>query len=160
MTRAMPSQKSVLITGCSEGGIGFALAKEFQLRGLHVFATARSTAKMAGLEGLTDVTLLSLDVTSKSSIDAAVAAVSAATGGKLDYLVNNAGTQYVMPLLDADIQKAKDLYEVNVWGVVAMVQAFAPLVIASKGSIINIASIVGLMSTPWLSEFCVDKLQL
>jgi 1-acylglycerone phosphate reductase len=56
----MPKQ-SVLITGCSEGGIGYALAREFQSRGLHVFATARDPAKMAGLENLPDVTLLALD---------------------------------------------------------------------------------------------------
>ncbi len=94
----MMEKKSVLITGCTEGGIGFALAKEFQSRGLHVFATARSPSKMAALEKLPDVTLLSLDVTSTGSISAVVDAVSAATGGKLDYLVNNSGVVYLMHL--------------------------------------------------------------
>ncbi|KAK3333413.1 oxidoreductase [Cercophora scortea] len=139
------NKKTVLITGCSESGIGFALAKEFQARGLHVFATARSVAKMAALEALPDVTLLSLDVTSQASIDAAVAVVSAHTAGTLDCLVNNSGSQYVIPVIDADLQQSKDMFEVNVWGVVATTNAFAPLIIAAKGSIVNIASIAGLI---------------
>ncbi|EOD47369.1 putative cytochrome p450 protein [Neofusicoccum parvum UCRNP2] len=144
-TDDMAPSKTVLITGCSEGGIGFALAKEFQARGLHVFATARSPAKMAALEHLPNVTLLPLDVCSPASIAAAVAAVSAKTGGTLDFLVNNSGSQYVMPVLDVDLAQAKAMYEVNVWGVVAVTQAFAPLVIAARGSIANMASIAGLI---------------
>lgn len=148
----MAPSKTVLITGCSEGGIGFALAKEFQARGLHVFATARSPAKMAALEHLPNVTLLPLDVCSPASIAAAVAAVSAKTGGTLDFLVNNSGSQYVMPVLDVDLAQAKAMYEVNVWGVVAVTQAFAPLVIAARGSIANMASIAGLMYPPFMGK--------
>ena len=49
-------KQSVLITGCSEGGIGYDLAKEFQRRGSHVFATARSPSKLANLKNLLNVT--------------------------------------------------------------------------------------------------------
>jgi NADP-dependent 3-hydroxy acid dehydrogenase YdfG len=62
-----PSPKTVLITGCSVGGIGSALALEFHRRGLHVFATARSLDKLAHLANLDCVTLLQLDVTSQAS---------------------------------------------------------------------------------------------
>ena len=148
----MAADKTVLITGCSEGGIGFALAKEFQSRGLRVFATARSPSKMAALEGLPGVTLLPLNVTSAESISATVDAVSAETGGKLDYLVNNSGVAYLMPLIDADIQYAKDMYDVNVWGAVAMSKAFAPLIIAAQGSIVNLSSIGTLVSQPYMGK--------
>ncbi|KAK3692078.1 oxidoreductase [Podospora appendiculata] len=157
MSATAAKKKTVLVTGCSEGGIGFALAKEFQARGLHVFATARSVAKMAALESLPDVTLLSLDVTSPASIEAAVAAVSAHTAGTLDYLVNNSGSQYVMPILDADLQRSKDMFDVNVWGLVATTNAFAPLVIAAKGSVVNIASIAGLMYPPYMVLYAASK---
>lgn len=73
--------KTVLITGCSAGGIGSALVSSFQKRNLHVFATARDLSKMAHLENLPDVTLLHLDPTSASSVDAAVERVSGLTGG-------------------------------------------------------------------------------
>lgn len=146
------AQKTVLITGCSEGGIGFTLAQEFQKRGLHVFATARSIGKMNNLEKLPNATLLALDVTSEASIGAAVKAVHSATGGKLDYLVNNAGSLYCMPILDVDIQKSKGLFEVNFWGVIAVTKAFSPLVISARGCIVNISSMAGLMHPPFLCE--------
>ncbi|KAL1625535.1 hypothetical protein SLS56_007282 [Neofusicoccum ribis] len=150
----MSTPKTVLITGCSAGGIGFALAEEFQSRGCHVFATARSPAKMEALSKLPNVTLLPLDVCSQASIEAAVSAVSAQTGGTLDYLINNAGAVYVMPILDSDMQKAKSLFDVNLWGVIAVTQAFAPLVIASKGAIVNISSLAALMYTPYYGNEC------
>jgi 1-acylglycerone phosphate reductase len=144
--------KSVLITGCSAGGSGSALAENFQKRGLHVFATARTLSKMSHLRDLPNVTLLELDVTSPQSITIALDAVKAQTGGKLDYLVNNAGQSMVMPALDTDIDEAKKLFDVNFWGVIATTQAFAPLVIAAKGTIVNICSISGYVNAPWMSK--------
>ncbi len=82
--------KSVLITGCSEGGIGDALAIEFHSKGARVFATARNLSKMKHLKAM-GIETLSLDVTSPLSIDTAVATINKATGGKLDILVNNSG---------------------------------------------------------------------
>lgn len=87
--------KSVLITGCSNGGIGSALAKAFQTHDLQVFATARDVSKMADLVKLSNVTLLALDVTDSSQISAAVDTVKSHTGGTLDYLVNNSGKQHL-----------------------------------------------------------------
>lgn len=143
-------QLSVLITGCSEGGIGYALAEEFQSRGLHVFATARNISKMASLEKLPNITLLALDVTSASSIAEAVRTVKIKMNGRLTFLVNNSGSQYVSPILDVDIEMAKEMYEVNVWGVIAVTKAFTPLIIKEKGSIINLASIAGCLYPPWM----------
>ena len=143
--------KSVLITGCSEGGIGSALVESFHNRGLHVFATARSLPKMIHLKKLPRVTLLSLDVTSSSDIAAAVEAVKAETGGTLDFLVNNSGIAYVMPTLDAPIGEAKRIFDTNLWGVLAVTQAFAPFLIAAKGSIVNLSSISGYVNAPWMS---------
>ncbi|KAI5861442.1 oxidoreductase [Durotheca rogersii] len=153
----MEARKTVLVTGCSEGGIGEALAREFQARGLHVFATARSESKMASLHKLANVTVLPLDVTCTDSIAAAVTAVSAKTGGKLDYLVNNAGTQIVMPVLDFDIQQAKAMFDVNLWGVLAMVQAFMPLILATKGTIVNLSSIGALSWLPYKAVYGSSK---
>ncbi|KAK7756326.1 putative secondary metabolism biosynthetic enzyme [Diatrype stigma] len=157
----MAVPKTVLITGCSEGGIGEALALEFQAQGLHVFATARSETKISdSLKQLPNVTVLPLDVTSKESIAAAVAAVSGSAtggGGKLDYLVNNAGMQCVMPVLDFDIQQAKDMFEVNVWGLLAVTQAFAPLVVAAKGTIVNMSSCGALLWMPYKAIYNSSK---
>lgn len=147
------SKQSVLITGCSEGGIGYALAREFQSRGLCVFATGRTLSKMASLEDLSNITLLALDVTSADSISAAMQTVKNKTGGRLTYLINNSGTQYLSPILDTDINMAKDMFDVNIWGVLAVTKAFAPLVIEAKGTIVNIASIAGCLSPPWMGKY-------
>ncbi|WP_313817958.1 SDR family NAD(P)-dependent oxidoreductase [Citricoccus sp.] len=84
------AQKTVLITGCSEGGIGDALAKTFHKKGFRVFASARNTAKIQHLKDM-DLDILQLDVTNEESIQKAVSTVKAATGGYLDILVNNSG---------------------------------------------------------------------
>ncbi|KAK3178818.1 hypothetical protein OEA41_000955 [Lepraria neglecta] len=106
--------KSVLITGCSAGGIGSALAEAFQRRDMHVFATARDPSKMSHLGKLPNVTLLTLDPTSTASVEASVERIKAETSGTLDYLVNNAGQTIIMPTLDFDIENAKSMYDINV----------------------------------------------
>ena len=84
------SQNTVLITGCSAGGIGDALAQSFHGKGHRVFATARDLSKIEHLKGM-GMTILPLDVSSMLSVNEALKAVSAATGGSLDILVNNSG---------------------------------------------------------------------
>ena len=102
--------KTVLITGCSAGGIGSALAEAFRKRGMNVFATARSLSKMSHLQSLSHVTLLKLDPTSAPSVQTAVEDVKRQTGGTRDYLVNNAGQTIIMPTLDFAIDTAKSMY--------------------------------------------------
>ncbi len=82
--------KSALITGCSKGGIGDALAQEFHKNVVRVFATARNMVKVEHLKVL-GIEVLQLDVLSPESIQMAAAEVLKATGGELDFLVNNAG---------------------------------------------------------------------
>jgi len=154
--------KSVLVTGCSEGGIGSALALEFQSRGLHVFATGRTTSKLSHLERLSNVIVLQLDVTSQESISHAAQAVQhhPVCQGKLDYLVNNAQAGYVMPTLDIDIEEAKNIYEANFWGPLRVIKGFAPLIIEAKGTIVNMCSIAGHMNIPFAGLYSSSKAAL
>ncbi|KAL3251346.1 short-chain dehydrogenase/reductase [Aspergillus welwitschiae] len=149
-------QKTVLITGCSEGGIGDALARNFHKRGFRVFASARNTEKVEHLKRM-GLDIVQLDVTDEESIKKAVSTVKAATGGYLDFLVNNSGAGYCMPLLDSDSSVAKKIFDVNVFAVVAVTQAFAPLLIGSKGTIINIGSVLGKMPLPWQGYYNASK---
>ena len=82
--------ETALITGCSKGGIGDALAQEFFHKGVRVFATARDLSKIQHLKSI-GLDILELDVTSEESIQDAVKYIQKETGGKLNYLVNNAG---------------------------------------------------------------------
>lgn len=74
-------------------------------------------------------------------------------GGKLDVLVNNAGLEFQSPLLDVDIAEAKRLYDVNVWGPLAVAQEFSPLLIETKGIICNQSFIDAVLSMAWAGKF-------
>ncbi|KAE8142934.1 hypothetical protein BDV38DRAFT_293402 [Aspergillus pseudotamarii] len=149
--------KSVLITGCSDDGIGSGLALTFHQQGYHVFATARNLDKMTKLSGVSNVTLLPLDVTEPSQIEAAVTAVEAQTGGTLDVLVNNAGRNHFMPYLDEDVEQVKALYDINVWGPLRVTKAFVPLLIKAQGSIAFITSISGYLNVPFMGTYAGSK---
>ena len=145
------TKKTVLITGCSEGGMGAALAVAFQEAGLRVYATARDPSKMASLERA-GIETLTLDVMSAESIAACVAKVLS-----LDILVNNAGASYSMPVSDLSIDDAKQLFDINVWAQLAVTQAFLPLVIKSKGMIVNQTSVVAATAVPFQSAYNASK---
>jgi 1-acylglycerone phosphate reductase len=150
--------KAVLITGCSNGGIGAALAAEFQKRGHTVFAAVRNPDKASDLAELPNVTILTLDVTAQESINAAVIAVSKALDSKpLDILINNAGHGSPSPILDADIEATKKMFDVNIWGTVAMCQAFQKQIVASKGTIVNVCSVGSIIPTPYIGMYGGSK---
>ncbi|TLD19745.1 hypothetical protein PspLS_09332 [Pyricularia sp. CBS 133598] len=154
------SLRTVLVTGCSSSGIGYALAEAFAGVGYHVFATARDLSKAKGLteHPSGNIQLLQLDVTSSESIKTCVAAVGSATEGRgLDVLVNNAGALQTMSLLDVDLDNARQTYEVNVWGVLAVAQGFADLLIKAGGVLMNVASVAACVIQPWQGIYNSSK---
>ena len=147
------SRLTVLITGCSDGGTGSALAKELHARGLHVYATARNISKMRALSDIPGIEVLPLDITSLDSINECLHRVP-----RLDILVNNAGAQYAMPISDLDITEAKKLFDANVWGHVAMTQAFLPLLLKSpRGTVVNHTSIGAGSPIPFQAAYNASK---
>src|SRR5271170_2446868 len=94
---ATAAPKSVLITGCSEGGIGHTLALEWKARGYRVFATARSLRAMTTLQEA-GIECFEMDVTDVDTMKAVKDQVAEKTGGKLDILVNNAGQGFPLYL--------------------------------------------------------------
>jgi 1-acylglycerone phosphate reductase len=145
------SKRTVLIAGCSEGGMGAALAVAFHEAGLHVYATARTPSKIAQLASL-GIETLTLDVLSDSSIAACVSKLSS-----LDILINNAGASYSMPVSDLSIPEAKMLFDLNVWSYLTVTQAFLPLLLKSKGMIVNQTSVVSSTALPFQSAYNASK---
>jgi 1-acylglycerone phosphate reductase len=141
--------RAVLITGCSLGGIGSSLATTFHAQSYHVFATARSLSKMSHLSSLPHTTFLTLEVTSPTSIQAALAAVEA-SGHRLEVLVNNAGIAPVMPLLDVELASAREVFETNVWGGLALVQAFREVLVREGGLVVNVGSLNAMALPAWM----------
>jgi 1-acylglycerone phosphate reductase len=86
----MSRQKTVLVTGCSAGGVGDALAQEYHRQGLRVIPTARNLDKVQHLKAM-GLDVIQLDVESPDSIRHATLEVQKLIGPTLDILVNNAG---------------------------------------------------------------------
>lgn len=148
------TRKTILITGCTAGGIGGGLAEVFLEKGYHVFAGLRTPSKASPtLSKSAHVTILTLDVLRTESIKSAVERVTFETGGKLDILLNNSGGNLILPGLDAPIDRAKEMFDLNFWAPVAMIQAFAPLLIKARGTIVNNTSANSVVPMPLMSEF-------
>jgi short-subunit dehydrogenase len=155
------TNKWALITGVSAGGLGDALAKELLSNNINVIITGLQLSHLDYFTHTANshVERLQLDVTSTTSISAAVQAVTELTGSRLDILVNNAGYGYMMPLLDADLAKVKANFDVNVFGVLAVTQSFFPLLRAAGGMVVNQASIAGLphICQPFIGSYSASK---
>jgi NAD(P)-dependent dehydrogenase (short-subunit alcohol dehydrogenase family) len=149
------AQKAVLITGASSG-IGLRTAELLASKGYFVYAGARKQKDMDALNALDNVQAVRLDVTVQEEIDAAVETVR--KGGRGLYgLVNNAGVFTGGPLIETDIGELQWLFDVNVYGIYRVTQAFAPLIIESKGRIVNISSISGVLDWPMGGPYSMSK---
>lgn len=137
-------QKAVLITGASSG-IGRATAEKLAAEGYFVYAGARKAGDIEALNKIDNIMAVRLDVTVQEEIDAAVELVES-EGRGLWGIVNNAGINIIDPLIEADESDLDFLFDVNVYGVFRVTKAFAPMVIESKGRIVNISSIAGVLS--------------
>ncbi|MCW1931747.1 SDR family oxidoreductase [Pararhodobacter zhoushanensis] len=144
----------ILITGCSSG-FGQAIAAQFLDQGWEVVATMRSPSA-EGLPVSDRLQVLALDVTDPDSIAAALAAA-----GPIDALVNNAGVGMLNVLEGADIARARELFETNVLGAMAMTRAVMPAMRARRsGVIVNVSSSVTLRPLPALSIYSASKAAL
>lgn len=148
-------EKAVLITGATSG-IGRAAAELLAEQGYFVYAGARKDADMAELNAIDNIMAVRLDVTKQDQIDAAVALIEK-EGRGLWGLVNNAGVNVVAPLLVASEDEFQFLFDVNVFGVYRVTKAFAPLVMESKGRIVNISSISGILAGPEYGMYAASK---
>lgn len=153
--------KSLLVTGASSG-IGQAIALRMSEAGWKVYAGVRKEDDALHLSKITNgkVKPVFLDVTDTASIAAARALIEHEQGGAgLDGLVNNAGIPLGGPLEFLDIQQFRYQLEVNVLGVVAVTQAFMPLLrsAAGGGRIINMGGIFGRVSLPLYGPYAACK---
>lgn len=154
------SLDTALITGCSSG-IGYALAVEFASRGFQVIATARNKDNLRELENdHPNITALPLDVCSSESIEKLHHEVKTLTGGKLKYLINNAGSHYASPSIELDRDRVRMLFEANVFGVMQMCSTFSDLLIASRGTIVQIGSVTRSVPVVWQSSYNASKAAL
>lgn len=160
--------KHALITGTSSG-IGYALAKTLLARGWRVLGSVRRTEDAERLrQDLGDhFEPLLFDVTDTDSICRAAQQTASLVGDHgLQVLINNAGIAVTGPLLHVPLEAVQRQFAVNVTGVIAVTQAFAPLLGArancshSSGRLVNIGSIAATLSAPFGAPYGASKRSL
>src|SRR5262245_9855528 len=151
-----------LVTGASSG-IGRATALLLDRSGFHVFAGVRKSEHGEALrrQASERLTPILLDVTDPRSIDAAARSVADKLGGRaLAGLVNNAGIDIAGPLETSSLVEVRSQFEVNVIGLLAVTQAFLPLLRQSRGRIVNIGSVLGRLAIPFMGAYSASKFAL
>jgi NAD(P)-dependent dehydrogenase (short-subunit alcohol dehydrogenase family) len=159
MTDPGSDRGAVVVTGTSTG-IGAATATDLADRGFHVFAGVRRDVDGESLQARTSkrLTPLIIDVTDEKTIAAAASTVANAVGDRgLAGLVNNAGIAKPGPLEFQPIADFRTQLEVNLFGPVAMIQAFLPLIRRGGGRIVNVGSIGGILVLPLNGAYSASK---
>ncbi|KTD11020.1 oxidoreductase with NAD(P)-binding Rossmann-fold domain protein [Legionella gratiana] len=149
-------EKIILITGCSSG-IGFDAAFALKKRGHRVVGSCR---KIEDVEKLLNIGFeaVQLDVSDSSSIQSAFDKVLAITNGRLDVLINNAGYGQAGALEDITRDVLRAQFETNVFGLVELTNLAIPVMRKQgNGRIINISSILGVISMPFRGAYNASK---
>lgn len=151
----------VVITGGSTG-IGLETAKIFAAEGARIALLARRPEPLAAAEKQlaaagAEVLALSLDVTDEAQVATAFSAIES-KWGRIDILINNAGTGFATDLSAATLADYRRIIETNVTGVFLCVRAALPGMKTRKsGHIINVSSIVGKVANPNAPLYCASK---
>jgi len=156
---------SILITGVS-AGIGQAVAQRFLQLGWHVFGSVRhlKDASIFSDKYPSQFTPLVFDLTDQAAIEAAKTIVTdKLQNTPLTVLINNAGVAVAGPLLHLPISEFVTQQDINVVGLLRVTQTFAPLLKGDTkagikpGRIINISSLSGLISRPFMGAYSASK---
>ncbi|CAF4036508.1 unnamed protein product, partial [Rotaria sordida] len=153
-----PTGKYVLISGC-DSGFGHGLAIELDKQGFNVLAGVFIPDNVISLkEKLSSrATVFRLDITKQEDIDVAFELVNEKTK-VLHALVNNAGIGIGGYIDWTKLEFMHKIMNVNFFGHVAMTKKFLPLLIVKRDSrIVNISSVMGLISPPGMSAYCASK---
>jgi NAD(P)-dependent dehydrogenase (short-subunit alcohol dehydrogenase family) len=148
--------KIILITGCSSG-IGLDSALALKARGHRVITSCRAKEDVEKLEKL-GLDTLRLDVNDSTSIQDAFAKLLIMTDGRLDVLINNAGYGQAGALEDVSRDVLRQQFETNVFGLLELTNLAIPIMRKQKqGRIINISSILGVISMPFRGAYNASK---
>jgi NAD(P)-dependent dehydrogenase (short-subunit alcohol dehydrogenase family) len=145
---------TVLITGCSSG-YGLETARHFHARGWNVIASMR-TPREDVLPRSDRLCVIALDVTRADSVAAAIEA-----SGPIDVLVNNAGIGAMGAFEATPLELAREVFETNTFGVMAMTQAVLPQLRARRsGVVVNVTSSATLAPMPLVAIYTASKMAI
>jgi short-subunit dehydrogenase len=149
--------KVVIITGASEG-IGARLAAALQKRGAHLTLVARNGLKLQALARHDDLVVPG-DLTD-NSVRAAVIAETIERWGRIDVLINNAGRGSWYTAATTPLDEARAVFELNFFAPFSLTQIAVPWLRQTRGTIVNVSSIAGQVTLPWLPVYSASKFAL
>jgi short-subunit dehydrogenase len=149
----MTTRPVALVTGASSG-IGKTASLALVQAGFEVIGTSRNTRHITPVKG---VNFLDLDVSSDESVTTAVGQVIQRFG-RIDVLVNNAGIGSIGAAEENSVGQARNVFDINVFGVIRMTNAVLPHMRAQgSGRIINISSVLGFIPQPYMAIYAASK---
>ncbi len=153
--------KTILVTGASSG-FGRLTAETLSKSGHKVFAGFRSVEgarkQIADELKAKNIEVLKVDVTDQAGVDKAIVQLLEKSGNKLDVVVNNAGMASAGLSEGFTAEQARDLFEVNVFGVQRVMRATLPVLRAKRaGLVINVGSILGRVTLPFFGLYGASK---
>ena len=159
MTASSEIQEIAIVTGASTG-IGAATARELARRGFHVLAGVRRDRDADAIRG-PGIEPLIIDITNPDHIQALVTRVHGDPQGRaVRALVNNAAIGVNVPVEAFAIDEWRRLFEVNLFGQIAVTQALLPALIRSKGRVVNISSVGGKVAMATYGPYAGTKFAL
>lgn len=147
------------ITGCSEGGIGVAIARAALNAGYNVAVTARSLEKISTIasEYPKQAFPVLLDLTDTASIHKAVSKTMEYFGG-IDVLVNNAGYCYRSSVEESDDSEVMQMFQTNLFGLIELTKEVLPYMRGQhSGTIVNFSSVTALNANPASAFYASSK---
>jgi NAD(P)-dependent dehydrogenase (short-subunit alcohol dehydrogenase family) len=154
MTASSETRELVVVTGASTG-MGAATARELARRGFHVLAGVRRDSDRTPLQA-DGIEPVILDITDPDHIAALAARVERGPR-PLRALVNNAGTPGAGPVEVMPLSEWRRIFEVNLFGHVAVTQALLPALLRDKGRVVNISSLNGKISLAGYGPYAASK---
>ncbi len=149
--------RAVIVTGASEG-IGAHLAAALRTRGAKLCLTARNEARLATAASAEDL-IIPGDITD-DAVRRAVISKTAERWGGIDVLINNAGRGSYYAASAEPPEEARALFELNFFTPLALAQLATPHLRRARGSLVNVSSIAGQISLPWLPVYSASKFAL
>lgn len=134
--------KQVIVTGTSRG-IGLEIVKILAEKGMNILALSRNTQPTEEL-GQENIKSISCDITQQEDLEKVK--VYLKTRGKVDVLINSAGAIINKPFAESGTEDFKKIYDTNVFGVVALIQAVLPFM-ETTGHVVNISSMGGVQGS-------------
>lgn len=148
-------QKAVLVTGASSG-LGLRMTEVLSANGFLVYAGVYKQEDFKRLEAMENVEAVQFDVTKPEQIAQAVKIIEA-KGRGLYGLINNAGVAIFGPTIEIPVEQLHYQMDINVYGPYRVTQAFAPLIIKSKGRIATTGSIAGIRAGAMFGLYGMSK---